>query len=136
MRSKSFDFYWSLVELKRLKWGYAWMTEPILMDFLVLFSVCWRGCLFKCSEVIMIECWNWTEDKVICRRGPMHEWFKCRKVIVLEFFTLPDIYVLFPDLLSESGVRHQCRDWNTTVNKTTDKATFSHSFCIFAYNIK
>ena len=45
-------------------------------------------------------------------------------------------YILFPDLLSESGVCHHCRDWNTTVNKPTDKATLSHSFCIFTCNIK
>ena len=32
-------YYWWLVELpKRFKWGYAWMFEPILMDFWDLLS--------------------------------------------------------------------------------------------------
>ena len=29
--------------------------------------------MFRCRKVIKLECWNWTQDKVVWWRGPMHK---------------------------------------------------------------
>ena len=39
---------------------------------------------FKCKKVITLECWNWTKDKVVWWKWPMHKCFKCKKVIMPE----------------------------------------------------